>query len=527
MSIFAGVLVRSPSNNIPAQLIQELRAAVSRHPDDAGKVQEFTDGKVFMAKLDLGALGTPGHFFAPEVVALVAGDPLLQPAAGYPPLPRDQSLEMLARDVLADDHHRLRACRGTYCAATYDPGSQKLHLITDKLGVRPIYCWVLPDFVVFTTALRILEAVSFFDKSMDLQGVAEALNYGVALSDRTFYQNILCLLAGEVVRFDGVGSMQRTQYWRWDDLPLTEPSEVPAAQHIYRQFQDAVELRLGGEKVAAAHLSGGLDSRAIVAALRTAGAEVFTVNYSPPNSQDQILGQLAADRLGTHHTFIPVKPLMDGDRHSNGTVRDWLDSPAYLAHQPLRPKVIWSGDGGSVGVGHVYLNADIVAATRQGDLERAVDLFMSSTGWGFSPKLLKDGVASSLSNLSRAGILAELAALQPADKGRIFHLFLMLNDQRRHLASHFENLDLARIELELPFFDAEFVAAIVREKIDPFLRHAFYLDWLKCFPEGVMEIPWQAYPGHVPCPHPLPKDLAYQWGDETKIKQREPLKTPP
>ncbi len=520
MSIFAGVLVRNPSKNIPGVLIQELRAALSRHPEDAGKVQEFTDGRVFMAKLDLGALGTAGEYFAPGLAALVAGDPLFQPEPGQQPQPRAESLEILVHDVLANDHQRLRTFRGTFCAVTYDQSSEQLHLITDKLGIRPIYCWVLPDFAVFATALRILEAVTVFDKTMDLQGVSEALSYGITLADRTPYQGILSLLAGEVIRFDGVGAMQRTQYWRWDDLPLAEPSEVPAGQRIYQQFQEAVELRLKNEKVAAAHLSGGLDSRAIVAALRAADAEVFTVNYSQPNSQDHILGELASERLSTHHTFIPSKSLIDGDCHRNDHMRDWLDSPQYLSHQPRRPRVVWSGDGGSVGMGHVHLNADIVEAAREGNLESAADIFMAYNNCGISSKLINKEIALNMSRLARAGILAELRDLKPVDTGRIFHLFLMLNDQRRHMGHYFENMDIMRVEFELPFFDSEFLSAILREKIDPFLRHAFYLDWLQCFPAGVAETPWQAYPSHVPCPHPLPKGLEYQWDEATKKRKR-------
>jgi len=26
-------------------------------------------------------------------------------------------------------------------------------------------------------------------------------------------------------------------------------------------------------------------------------------------------------------------------------------------------------------------------------------------------------------------------------------------------------------------------------------------------------VPWQAYPGHEPCPLPIPTELAYQWDD--------------
>nr|WP_240964871.1 asparagine synthase-related protein [Acidovorax sp. SRB_24] len=521
MSIFAGVLARQSDGSIPAQLMEELRASVSRHPDDLGRLREFKDDKVFMVKVDIGALNAAGEYGSPEMAAFVAGDPLLQSHAGALPALRSEGLAAVAHDLVLNRHHSLRSCRGTFCAVAYEKSTHKLHLVTDKLGVRPIYCWVLPDFILFATALRILEAVSFFRRSLHLQGAAEIACYGAALADRTPYQGIFCLLAGEVVSADGAGALQRVQYWRWDELPVAQPSEAPVAQRIYRHFQEAVQIRLGDQKAVAAHLSGGLDSRAVVAALQAGGAEVCTVNFSLPDSQDQVLGQLAAERLGTHHTSRPVQALLDGDRHSNATVRDWLNSAAYLAHQPERPRVIWSGDGGGECLGHVHLNADIVAATRADDLDGAVDKFMAYNRWSLSAKLLKPRIAKTLADLSRSGMLSELRSVHPADKGRVFHLFLVLNQQHRHLASHFENLDMTRTELEVPFFDSEFLSAIVREKIDPFLRHSFYLDWLRCFPPGVLEIAWQAYPDHVPCPLPLPPGLGYQWDEATAKAKRK------
>ena len=40
--------------------------------------------------------------------------------------------------------------------------------------------------------------------------------------------------------------------------------------------------------------------------------------------------------------------------------------------------------------------------------------------------------------------------------GSRLHLFLMFNDQRRHLADFYENIDLGRLEFQLPFFDGDF-----------------------------------------------------------------------
>src|SRR5439155_1266079 len=41
--------------------------------------------------------------------------------------------------------------------------------------------------------------------------------------------------------------------------------------------------------------------------------------------------------------------------------------------------------------------------------------------------------------------------------------------------------------------------------------HQFYVKWLDLFPAAVTSVPWQSYPGHVPCPLPIPPGLHYQW----------------
>jgi hypothetical protein len=87
----------------------------------------------------------------------------------------------------------------------------------------------------------------------------------------------------------------------------------------------------------------------------------------------------------------------------------------------------------------------------------------------------------------------------------------MHNDQRRKLAHHFENIDLHRLEFQLPFFDAKFLEAVIATPLDSCLGHQFYMKWLSLFPSAVTTVPWQSYPGHAPCPLASPINLAYQW----------------
>ena len=76
----------------------------------------------------------------------------------------------------------------------------------------------------------------------------------------------------------------------------------------------------------------------------------------------------------------------------------------------------------------------------------------------------------------------------------------------------------------MPFFDSSFVELIVSIPIDLCLEHRLYLKWLALFPKAVSAVPWQAYPGHLPCPLPIPDELDYQWGDKFQAAEQRALK---
>jgi asparagine synthase (glutamine-hydrolysing) len=176
-----------------------------------------------------------------------------------------------------------------------------------------------------------------------------------------------------------------------------------------------------------------------------------------------------------------------------------------------RPQLVWAGDGGSVGLGHVYLRPDLVRLEREGRRDDAITRFVDQQHAHVPVRILRPHFAERLANVPRDGIAEELARLKPEDPARAWYLFLMLNDQRRHLAYHYDDLDLHRLELHLPFYDSCFIESVVRAPIDLCLGHRFYLRWLKHFSIAVNTVPWQAYPGHEPCPLPIPETLGYQW----------------
>jgi asparagine synthase (glutamine-hydrolysing) len=503
MTIFCGAISLRPNVSLPQDLLAALRANVSRAPADTQL--EAQAAGFFVTHVDIGAFGAPGvERSANGSVTVIAGEPLTAECEGEMDWDRGRDLALLHPQLNAGSLAGLERCRGTFCGLHFNAADGSLQLFVDKMGVRPLYLWVGPGYAVFSSALRILEAMPMVDKGFDLRGVTEVATFGFSLADRTPYLGIKMLRSGEIVRVAG-GQVERSLYARWDGPLDTATPHAQSVERAYEQFIKAIRRRHRDHTVAAAFLSGGLDSRVIVGGLHATGSNVYTVNYAPDGSQDQVFAALVAQKLGINYTQIETNAANVSQGYRKDEVGKWLK--ATFAGERTRAPLVWSGDGGSVALGHVYMTTPIVEAMNAGELDRATTTFTK----GVAPGIFQRDARGEVVGLPMRGVKEELEQIDSADGGRRFHLFLMLNDQRRHLARHFEDIDLERIEFQLPFFDADFLDSVLRLPNQALMFHHFYMDWLARFPNGLDTIAWQAYPGHVPCELPTPPGLKYQW----------------
>jgi hypothetical protein len=178
---------------------------------------------------------------------------------------------------------------------------------------------------------------------------------------------------------------------------------------------------------------------------------------------------------------------------------------------PERPRLAWTGEGGSVGLGHVYITPEIVQALQAGEVDDAIDIFLRQQNRVLLTRILKPRLAARLRGYLHARLRRELAAIPYPDPLRGFCIFLNLNGPRRHLEHHFDAIDCHRLEYQMPFYDAHLLEYITSLPVDPCLYHRLYVKWLESFPAAVLEVPWQAYPGHVASPARVPDDLPDQW----------------
>jgi len=516
MTIIAGLLSR---NNQPLSdaACASLTRSISRNPADEVKV--FRADGSFFAKIDLGIFGDPGFVVDPDgALSLMAGEPLLDTRAEASSSNRLEDLTAIHEQCCKSNWDVLRETNGTFCMAHYQPQTGTLSIIADKLGVRPLYFWADDDVIVFASALRILEEFPLVPKKMDLRAVTEIVGLGAPLADRTPYAGISMLRAGEIVQIT-TEAISRRCYWRWDEIATSSDSESERLQTVYDRFQAAVDRRIGNDQATTAYLSGGLDSRCMVAALRPESVRVHTFNFARPGTQDYCFGNDFAEAIGSIHESLPKERGDSVPDYSAMMARALKESESRRQSKPER-QLVWSGEGGSLLLGGVTVSESVVALMRAGNVDSAIEEYLQIFQKSIPIKLFRPEILESLRDVIKQGIREELNSLQAEDAGRNFYLFLLHNDQRRKLVDHFESIDLHRLEFQLPFFDAAFLVAVIATPLDTCLRHKFYLKWLSHFPAAVTSVPWQAYPGHEPCPLPISPALAYQWDDNYQAKEQ-------
>lgn len=512
MSHFAGFLRRSDADSesfgsVDREIQGRTLLALSRNT--TLKAEQRQDSRFWIAAITVPTWSASimverrEHGFG-----VVAGDPLFVEAEETPQI--QNSVAKVFEALCAGSIGRLVHTRGMFCAVTWAASCDRLVIATDRLANRSLYYKFEHDRFLFATSLRLLRQMTQEQEVVDEQGLAEHLFFGQSLGERTVLGGVKVLVPGQALILQRDAPPLTRVYADYTNTPRAVLSYDEAESRLHQCFSVAVRRRLSAGRQEA-FLSGGLDSRAVVAELIDQGQTLDTFCTAYRDSTDDIVSEQVATALGTRHVSWHRTP---ADR-----VLVALDPFAVYArdHFPSAngpgPRKLWSGDGGSVTLGHVYMSAASVE-TASGALNTDKVRKLFPTLRMRPTRQISRQLTKHFSELATAGAMAELSKCQAAAPDRRLFHFYMRNDQARHLYHHLDSIDLTQIELLTPFFDADFVTLVASLPTAWFLDHKIYNSWINRFHCGAGNIYWQSYPGHLPSPHAMPPSANDQWRAE-------------
>ena len=203
----------------------------------------------------------------------------------------------------------LQRFNGMFAFAILDRVEKRLFCARDRLGVKPLVFVHDGRRFAFASEHKALVAAGATSGELAPDAVYEYIARGYTSGGRSFFAGVESLLPGHALELAVDGTLRTWAWWQPDTTPDEDRSFDDWSGAIAELLEDAVRLRLRSDVPVGAHLSGGLDSSAIVAAAAGLGQklETFTGAFpEEPGSDERSYSRLVADRYGLTRREVEI-----------------------------------------------------------------------------------------------------------------------------------------------------------------------------------------------------------------------------
>lgn len=349
----------------PALLRAMTEAIVHRGPDDDGA---YLDGRAAlgMRRLSIIDLKTGKQPIANEdrTVWVVYNGEIFN----FPDLKKDllarghvfrtnadtEVIVHLYEDRGDDFVHSLN---GMFAIALWDTKRQRLLLVRDRLGVKPLHYGEAGGRFYFASEIKSLLQAPF-PRDLDFEALGQYFSFEYVPAPRSIFRAIRKLLPGHILALEN-GRTEVRPYW---DVHFTGSENLPrseeeVAEEIAARLKESVRIRLLSDVPLGVFLSGGIDSSSVTALMSEVASgpvKTFSVGFREKTFDELDAALLVARKFGTDHQEFVVAPKEVSDltpvlmRYLDEPLADASAIPTFIISRLARRfvTVVLAGDGG-------------------------------------------------------------------------------------------------------------------------------------------------------------------------------------
>ena len=247
---------------------------------------------------------------------------------------------------------------GMYAISIYDKKNEKLYLVRDRAGIKPMYYSTLNNQFSWASELKAIER--FYQNtdvlSYDYTALFDFLTYRFIPTQKSKYKNVFKLEPGHYIKVDTkTNNFEKIKYW---ELKVNKCNDNinTAIQTIETLIIESINEQMIADVPVGFFLSGGMDSSTVVAmaALNHRNINTFSIGFTDKAHDESAYADLIAQRFNTHH----YKKILGQNEVKQifHKIKSWYDEPfgdtscfpTYMVSKFAREKVTvaLSGDGG-------------------------------------------------------------------------------------------------------------------------------------------------------------------------------------
>ena len=255
-------------------------------------------------------------------------------------------------------------CKGMFAIALYDTKEQKLYLLRDRIGEKPLYYGFMGDTFVFASDVACIAALDGFQNPIHKDVLGIYFIHGYIPAPYSIYENIYKLEPGCILEIKSpFNKYDISTYWSIKEVAqhgqehLFKGTYEEAVDELERLLKASIQDQMMADVPVGAFLSAGIDSSTVVALMQSLypdKVKTFTIGMEDEKYNEAVYAKEIAAHLGTEHTelyiteedargVIPKIPFIFGEPFADSS-----QIPTYLVSRMTREHVTvsLSGDGG-------------------------------------------------------------------------------------------------------------------------------------------------------------------------------------
>lgn len=202
--------------------------------------------------------------------------------------------------------------RGMFAIALWDSGRQRLILVRDRLGQKPVFYRLESGRLSFASELKALLQIPGIPRVLNRKSVLKFLTLQYVPHPHSILEGFQKLPPATIGVLEN-GQFHLSNYWT---PPYDQPDETRAAigdwkDELRETLTEAVRLRLRSDVPLGAFLSGGVDSTVICGLMQSQldrPVQTFSIGFPIAAFDERTYARQAAAKLGTDHHEAVVEP---------------------------------------------------------------------------------------------------------------------------------------------------------------------------------------------------------------------------
>jgi asparagine synthase (glutamine-hydrolysing) len=218
--------------------------------------------------------------------------------------------EVVLKAFLEWDTDAFKRLRGMFAIALWQEEQQRLVLVRDRVGIKPLYFHQRGLDLYFGSELKAIFAHPEVDRRIDLEGLSYYLSLNYVPTPYTLVEGITKVRPGYWMEWRA-GDIKHECYWTislWQEQRHTLES---AQEELHGLLQQSVREHLISDVPLGVWASGGLDSSTILhyaAGMTSQRLKTFSVSFRGKSFDESEYFRQVASHYGTEHEEFDLQP---------------------------------------------------------------------------------------------------------------------------------------------------------------------------------------------------------------------------